>query len=120
MKKIMSLFCVMLIASISIPVFAAGKTEVITDYEPWKYMMMAGMGSCSECDPGYTFQYNHQLREKERKAGEAYTYSQGSSDGIFKDMSMTDLLMIGALTAAGTFILFSILFEKPEFVKISF
>ncbi|HRU39064.1 MAG TPA: hypothetical protein P5511_04245 [Candidatus Goldiibacteriota bacterium] len=62
MKKVISAACSVLMPLVSFQLFASDAAPAIKDYEPWKYTVLAGMGSCGECDPSDTFKYNHYLR----------------------------------------------------------
>lgn len=121
MNKILIFLCAAAMLAAGTPVFAE---EVIPDYEPWKYMITAAVGSCSKCDPNYTFKYNHELRMQEYREGQR-AMDQTISDLLsgnnpLKGMSAADLLMIGAITTAATLIVFAVMFEESEYIKTSY
>lgn len=118
MKKIIQVFCALLILAMSVPAFAGDETILIPDYEPWKYTMTAGMGSCGGCDPRYSFKYNFDIRMEEYKRSSAYVPDYGNNP--LKDFSLTDILLITVVSLAGGMIVFSILAEQSEFIKVSF
>ena len=118
MKKIIQVFCALLMLAMSVPAFAGDETILIPDYEPWKYTMTASMGSCRGCDPQYSFKYNFDIRMEELKRDSAYKPDYGNNP--LKDFSLTDILMITAVSLAGGMIVYAILVEQAEFIKVSF
>ena len=118
MKKITSVFCILLMLALPVSSFALEETEDIPEYELWNYPVTADMGSCRGCDPKYSFKYNFDIRMEELKASNAPFVSSGNN--AFKDFSISDILIIGALSLAGGFVVYSMLVEQSEFIKVSF
>lgn len=120
MKKIMIFLCIAGLLLPGLPVFAG---EEIPDYEPWNYMVTAALGSCNSCDPSYSFKTNFELRKIEESSNRSMARFFGGSGGEknpLMDMSAGELILTGVITAAVSFIVFAVLFERSEYIKMSY